>query len=122
MIEVLKGFPPNVLAFACSGHVTRVDYETVLIPTVESMLQQQAKVRLYYEIGADFSGLEAGAVLDDFKVGVEHLPRWERIAVVTDVEWIRLIVRAFTFLLPGQVKIFRLIDAGAARGWIREDH
>ena len=34
MIEVLKGFPTKVLAFACKGHVTKRDYETVLIPAV----------------------------------------------------------------------------------------
>ncbi len=33
MIEALKEFPTKVLAFACKGHVTKHDYETVLIPS-----------------------------------------------------------------------------------------
>ena len=32
MIELLKGFPDNVTAFALHGHVTKADYDTVLIP------------------------------------------------------------------------------------------
>ena len=35
MIEVLKDFPDNVAAFACRGHLTKADYETVLIPAIE---------------------------------------------------------------------------------------
>ena len=118
MIEQLKGFPANVLAFACREQVTRRDYDSVLIPAVEAALKGHDKVRLYYETGPDFIGIAAGAVLEDFKVGVEHLGRWERVALVSDVEWIRTAVRAFGFLLPGHVRVFHLGEAPAARAWI----
>jgi hypothetical protein len=32
VIELLKDFPDNVTAFAFHGHVTKTDYDTVLIP------------------------------------------------------------------------------------------
>jgi hypothetical protein len=118
MIEALTGFPTKVLAFACKGHVTKRDYETVLIPAVEGALKQAGKIRLYYQIDPDFSGIEPGAMWDDFKVGMEHVLRWERIAVVTDVEWIRYTIRAFSFVIPGVAKIFSLADAARARDWI----
>jgi stage II sporulation SpoAA-like protein len=118
MIEALTGFPTKVLAFACKGHVTKRDYETVLIPAVEEALEQAGKIRLYYQIDPDFSGIEPGAMWDDFKVGMEHVLRWERIAVVTDVEWIRYTIRAFSFVIPGVAKIFSLADAARARDWI----
>jgi hypothetical protein len=118
MIEMLKGFPENVLALACRGKVTRQDYETVLIPAVEAALKRHDKLRLYYEIGEDFTGIEVGAVLEDIKVGLEHLSRWERVALVADVEWIRHTMMAFAFLLPGQLKTFHTSAAAAARAWI----
>ena len=37
-IEALEGFPTKVFAFACKGHVTKHDYETVLIPAVEEAI------------------------------------------------------------------------------------
>jgi hypothetical protein len=120
MIEVLQGFPTTVLAFACKGHVTRNDYETNLIPVVESAMQKPGKVRLYYQINPDFSGIDAGAAWDDFKVGMHHLTRWERMAVVTDVEWIRHTIRAFGFLMPGDLKIFPLAEQAQAREWITQ--
>ncbi len=120
MIEALKGFPPKVLAFACKGHVTKADYETVLIPAVEKALQQPGKIRLYYQVDADFSGIDPGAMWDDFKVGMEHVLRWERFAVITDVDWIRHTLQVFSFVIPGVVRIFPLNEAAKAREWIVE--
>ncbi|HUZ90538.1 MAG TPA: STAS/SEC14 domain-containing protein [Methylocella sp.] len=118
MIEALKDFPANVVAVACKGRVTSLDYETVLVPAVESALKQHDKLRLYYQIDSDFSGIDPGAMWEDFKVGMEHLLRWERIAVVTDVDWIEHTVRAFGFLMPGKVKTFPVNESAKAREWI----
>jgi hypothetical protein len=120
MIEVLNGFPSGVLALACNGHVAKADYETVLIPAVEKALRQPGMLRLYYQIGPGFAGIGVGAIWDDFKVGMEHLNRWERIAVVTDVDWIRYTIRAFIFLMPGVAKIFGLNEQAEAQKWVSE--
>lgn len=118
MIEARKGFPPNVLAFVCHGRVTRQDYDTVLIPAVTKALEENDKVRLYYETASDFSGVDAGAVLEDAKVGFSHLNRWERFAVVTDVEWIRHTMQLFSFLVPGEMRVFPSDQAVQAKEWI----
>ncbi len=70
MIEVLSGFPANVLAFAGTQRITRQDYETVLLPAVEHAMKQEGKLRLYYQIDPDFRGLDAGAMWDDFRIGM----------------------------------------------------
>lgn len=121
MIQAIQGFPPTVLAFACKGRITRNDYETVLIPAVEAAMQSPGKARLYYQIDPDFSGIDAGAAWDDFKVGIHHLTRWERIAIITDVDWIRHTIRAFGFLMPGELRVFPLTQQDNARNWIAQD-
>ena len=118
MITILERFPESVIALAAHGRVTRKDYEEVVIPCVNAALSRQGKVRLYYELGGDFSGLDAGAAWEDFKIGLEHLSRWERIAVITDVGWIRMAVGTFRFLMPGRIRIFDVDQAPAARSWI----
>jgi SpoIIAA-like len=120
MIEMLADFPDNVVAASARGVVTRRDYQDILIPRVEEALRQHPKIRCYYELGSQFSTMEAGAMWEDFKVGVEHLSRWERIAVVTDVDWIRHAVNVFRFLIPGEVRVFPTSRASEAREWIRE--
>lgn len=121
MIRLLDGFPSSVIAVVCEGRVTRADYEEVLIPRVNEVLAREGKVRLYYEIGAAFSGIDSEAVFEDFKLGMEHLSRWERMAVVTDVRWIRMTLAAFRFLMPGRLRLFDTSDAAEAREWIKKD-
>ena len=121
MIEHLSNFPDAVVAFLCKGRVTKADYDSVLVPAVEKALEKHRKVRLYYETAADFAGIDPGAMWEDFKVGMEHLTRWERAAVVTDVEWIKQTMRLFSFLMPGAMKSFPTSEAARAREWIRAE-
>lgn len=118
MIEDMQGFPDDVVAFACRGHVTAHEYQAVLMPRVEQALQQHDKVRVYYQVDDDFTGIEPGAVWEDIKVGMQHRRHWDRIAVVTDVDWIRNTMRAFGFLMPCEMRIFPTTERARARDWI----
>jgi hypothetical protein len=118
MIERLTGFPRNVVAIACSGRVTKADYDSVVVPAVQAALRSHDKVRLYYETDPDFAGLDAGAMWEDFKVGMEHLTRWDRVAVVTDIAWIKHTVKFFSFLIPATSRLFSRAEAAQAREWI----
>ena len=118
MIDVLDGFPDAVTAFVAEGRVTKKDYDDVLIPKLENALREHKKIRCYYELGERYSGIEAGAVWTDCKFGIKHLSRWERIAVVTDVRWIRIVVKAFRFLIPGEIRAFETTMIADARNWI----
>lgn len=120
MIELLEGFPEGVVGFAAKGRVSREDYESVLVPAVERALRHAGGIRCYYELGKEFSGMEPGAAWEDFKVGLGHLTRWERVAVVTDIEWIRHAMDVFGFLVPGDYRVFPTTQAADARRWIGE--
>lgn len=118
MLANIEGFPDDVVAVVAKGQVTKDDYERVLIPKVEAALKRHAKIRLYYKLGSQFSGIDPGAAWEDLKVGVEHLTRWERMAVVTDVDWIRHLLSAFRFLMPGDLRVFATAQTSEARAWI----
>lgn len=118
MIDELPGFPENVVAFAGHGQVTKADYLSTLIPAVEKAFAGHDRVRLYYELGGDFAGIDADAIVEDFKIGMQHLTRWERAAVVTDVQWIAHTMSLFSFLMPGAIKVFPTKEADQARSWI----
>jgi hypothetical protein len=118
MIETLKGFSPDTIAIKGSGFVSGADYDTVLVPAVERTLKQYDRVRVYYEIAPDFTGISLSAMWKDFWVGVRHITRWKRIAVVSDVPWIRRLGRTFGFILPSATKVFTVADATEARRWL----
>jgi hypothetical protein len=118
MIELLQGFSDNTVAAACKGRVVADDYEKVLLPRVRQALESHDKLRVYLQIGDDFESVEPGAVWDDIKVGMGHRRSWERIAVVTDVAWIRDAMKVFGFLIPGAMKVFPVAEMSQAREWI----
>lgn len=118
MIEFIEGFPDGTVAVAARGRVTAEDYDKVLIPKVEETLKRYGKLSLYCELGEEFSGIDAAAVWKDLKIGVAHLMHWERMAVVTDVEWIRFAINAFRFLMLGRVRVFPTGEISKARAWI----
>lgn len=118
MIERLTGFPDEILAFVCKGRVTKADYDNVLVPAVIEALKSHDKLSLYYEIAADFAGFDPGAMWADAKVGLAHLGHWQKIAVVTDVDWIGHAVALFGFMMPCEVRLFALAEAATARQWI----
>ncbi len=126
MLETISGLPDNTLGFTAKGNITSEDYETVLIPAVEEKLKQFDKVRLLYHLGEEFEGFEAGAMWDDAKVGLAHITEWEKIAIVTDVNWIRDAGKIFGFAIetmsvPGHVKVFHNIEFDQAIEWIGEN-
>ena len=90
----------------------------ILVGALNEALKSHDKLRLYYEVAADFSAIEPGAVWEDFKTGIKHLTRWERMTVVTDVDWIKHAIRFFNFLMPEELRIFPLSQAAQARAWI----
>jgi len=118
MIEILDGFPDTVVALSATGNVTRRDYDEVLDPAFEAAFRRHDKVRVYYELGPGFVRFEPGAMWEDFKVGVGHWSRWGRVAVVSDIDWIRRAVQAFRFMMPDQAQVFATEDAAAAREWV----
>lgn len=118
MLELVPGFPETVVAFKAVGRVTRKDDEDVLLPCVSRALEREGRIRCYYELGSEFSGMDAGAMWEDMKIGLGTLARWERIALVTDVDWMRHALNALRFLLPGELRVFPTLQAREARDWI----
>jgi len=118
MIDLIKGLPSNVVGLSAHGLVTENDYRDVLIPAVENALKLHDKIRIYYEIGPNFTGFDLRAVFADIRIGAGRLFHWEKIAIVTDVPWIRDSARLFSFLIPAQIHTFDTADILKAKAWI----
>ena len=120
MIEKIVDLSDNALGFTAKGQVTVDDYETIIIPAVEELFSRQEKIRFLYHLGEDFTGFEAAAMWDDMKLGLKHLKGWEKMAIVSDIEWVRAATKIFGLVIPGHVRVFRNKDLGEATGWISE--
>src|SRR5262245_6703219 len=90
------------------------DCRDVLIPAIEKRLKGRDKIRLYYELGSRFPG----AGWDDLDLGLERASRCERVAIVTEIGWVRLTAKALRFLIPGEIRVFDTAEAAEGRKWI----
>jgi hypothetical protein len=120
MIEPIEGLPEPVVGLRVSGTVTQEDYERVLLPAVRSALDAHERVRLLYVLGPAFDAYSAGAIWEDAKLGARTMLAWERIAVVTDADWVRHLMTAFGWMIHGEVKVFPMADLDEATAWITE--
>ena len=119
--EVLDGYPDDVAAFRAEGVITRDDYQKTLIPVLEERISAQGKVKLLYWCGEEFEGFSAGAMWDDARFGLTHWGDFSKIAVVSDIEWVRQSVRFFAPLMRASVQVFHNAEIEDAKSWIAED-
>jgi hypothetical protein len=115
MIQELSDLPEGVIGFEASGKIRAEDYRDVVLPALERAAAT-GEVR-FVMVMRDFDGMSGGAVWQDLKVGIEHLRAWKRIAVVTDITWIRDLTSLFGWMTPGEVKTFRIAELAEASEW-----
>ncbi|MDH3754874.1 MAG: STAS/SEC14 domain-containing protein [Acidimicrobiia bacterium] len=117
-VKLLDDLPDNVIGFEAIGEVDDDDYEDVILPAVERLLGDHDAVRILYVMGEDFDKYEADAMWEDTKMGMHYRGKWERIAVVTDHKGYQRSIKAFGFLMPGDVKVYPMAQLADAKAWI----
>jgi SpoIIAA-like len=115
MIKELRDLPEGVIGFEASGKLTAEDYRDVVLPVLQRAAAA-GEVR-FVIVMPEFHGMSGGALWQDLKVGVEHLRAWKRIALVTDIDWMRYATELFGWMTPGEVKVFRLEQRDEAIAW-----
>lgn len=118
MIAQIEGLPAGSVGFRAHGQVTAEDYEKIIVPDVEAAFALNRKLRMLYVTAEDFTGFDPGAVWDDAKLRMRHFSSWERIALVTDVAWLRSAATAFSLAVPAQVELFPMSQLDQAKAWL----
>jgi hypothetical protein len=116
LIEIIEGLPENVLGIVVRGRVTKYDCSEVLIPALEKAREWHHKLRLYYEIRSRYPG----AAWEEISLGIGHGPLWERVAVVSDVAWVKYTIQALRLLIPGEIRVFTTSQTPEGLAWIAD--
>jgi hypothetical protein len=123
MVDVIRDMPPGTLGFRVAGRLTREDYVNVLVPPLRKAVQAGERIRVLYAIGPELH-MEPAAVWEDVKLdvelGIKHRDAWERIAVVTDQDWLWRAFELFSWMVPGEMRLFRQSEFQQARTWLAE--
>jgi hypothetical protein len=120
MIRLMDDLPDNVIGFEAVGEVDAGDYKSTLDPAVDAALQSNDKLRLVYVLGDQFDGYTGGAMWEDTKLGIGHWGAWEKIALVTDKDWVDDAIKFMGWMVPGEIKVYPTVDVVAAKEWASE--
>ena len=120
MIELIEGLPDGVVGLEAVGQVTADDYERVAQPAIEQALKSHDRIRLVHVLGERVDGHSIRAVWKDATLGISHVRSFDRIAVVTDLESIRLLVKTAGWSVPGEIRIFAVGEREEAEDWAGE--
>ena len=123
LIEPITDLPSGMLGFRASGKLTSDEYRQMIEP-IYATLERGEKLNIYFELADDFHGLDPGALLQDVKaagsIGLKHRSSWQRMALVTDKDWVRHGASAFGWLAPGELRLFDLAERDTARAWMAD--
>ena len=117
-VTVMTDLPDDVVGISVRDVITARDYSERIVPLIEERLKRHDKIRLLYRIGPEFSAFTPGAAWSDTRVGLMHLTQFSKIAVVSDLEWIRHGTRIFAPLIPAEVHVFGDRELDAAKAWV----
>jgi hypothetical protein len=113
--------PAGTIGFEAVGEVEEDDWEETAEPVLRQEIAEGRNVRLLYLIGTGARKIEDDAMSADTGFRVRHATSYERVAVVSDEDWIRPALRVLSFLLPGKARGFRVRELAQAKAWLAEN-
>ncbi|HEY2055019.1 MAG TPA: STAS/SEC14 domain-containing protein [Solirubrobacterales bacterium] len=120
MIQRIEDMPAGTIGFEAIGEVEDDDWEDTVEPVLRSEIAAGNKLRLLYLLGARSREVEGDAIGKDAGFRARHATSFERVAVVSDEDWVRPALAGLSFLLPGKAKGFRVADLPGAKSWLAE--
>jgi SpoIIAA-like len=121
MLRRMMDVPLGTIGFEAVGEVEDDDWEGTVEPVLRQEIAEGRKLRLLYVLGPRTREVEGDAVKADMGFRARHASSFERIAVVSDDDWVRPALGALSFLLPGKAKGFRVHELAHAKVWLAAD-
>jgi hypothetical protein len=121
MLREMTDMPGGTIGFEAVGEVEDDDWKETVEPVLRQEIAEGRNVRLLYLIGPGAREVEGDAMSADAGFRMRHATSYERVAVVSDEDWVRPALRALSFLLPGKARGFRVRDLVEAKAWLADD-
>lgn len=120
MIQHLENLPNNIVGFKAVGEITEEDFSDTVMPKVKALIDETDKLNYLLVLETSLSNFTIGAWMKDAMMGIKNLTKWNRVAIVSDVEAIRNFTNFFSYLIPGEFKGFEHKELQQAIDWVSE--
>ena len=118
MLRHSTDMPAGTLGFEAVGDVDDDDWEDTVEPVLRREIAAGRKLRLLYLATGD---VDSDAMKADLEFRARHASSFDRVAVVSDEDWLPPALRVLSFLVPGKARGFRTRELEAAKTWLASD-
>lgn len=118
MITEIPNLPENMVGFRATGAITEEDFMNVVMPRVQEAIDKNQRLNYMLVLDTSIKNFTIGAWMKDAAMGVQHLFKWNRAAIVTDAEGIRTFTNMFSLAMPGEFRGFATKDEQQAIDWV----
>ena len=120
MIVKIENVPDNMLGFQAMGEVTKDDFEKKVIPEIKALIERTGKLNYLMVIDTAFQNFTAGTWFQDTLAGLKNLAIWNRTAILSDSESLKLFTNIFSVVVPGEFRGFSKDQLETAVAWVSE--
>ena len=122
MLHKLDFKEEHVAGFRWEGKFDEKAFKQSLVQFVPE-LQMRSRLNVYFEV-VSLTEVEAKAIWDEMKFDLQNFKdlqkKIEKVALVTDMSWMRTMAEASSSVIPGiRLKSFKFDEAEAAKTWIK---
>jgi hypothetical protein len=120
MVELLEDFPPHVAAYKASGSVSKEEYRQVVMERVNKVAAQYGVINFLVRLETSMDNYSIGAFMNYIKISFQHFSKWNRMAIVTDEQWLRQAYRVLGYLVHGEIRCYPLNEYDTAKQWVSQ--
>lgn len=123
MLHKLELGDEKVAAFRWEGAFDEKGFKQSMVQFIPE-LQMRSKMNLYLEV-VNLTQVEAKALWEEIKYDVKNMNeltgKIDKVALVTDLSWMRTLASTSSVFVPGiRVKTFKFEESDAARAFVKE--
>ena len=120
MLEPIADLPAGIVGVRASAEVSKDDYDNVIVPLLAEAKREGRRVRFLFHIGAEFQRFTPSAALEDARIGMQYERTFERLAVVSDLDWVKAAATFTSTIAPCPVRMFANAQLQKAAEWLSE--
>lgn len=118
MLQILTDMPASVVAVRAVGEVTKEDYDTKLLPAVESVAKEFKEINFLFVLETDLQNFTPAAWMRDAWMSLKNYTKWNKVAVVSDQKFVQKLSDMLRYVFPGEAKGFSFEELQQAKEWV----
>ena len=117
MIVQIPDLPDTMVGFRADGEVTKEDFEIVKLQ-VSNLVEKTGKLNYLLFLDNSPADFTFGAWMQDALLGINHITKWNRAAIISDSEAVIKFTDVFSKVMPGEFRGYHKAEYQQAVDWV----